>query len=109
MRTTCSRLLLLLLCLAHACVLPGCRRADSGVDLLADLETADLNGPKRSITATRLDDLSSRHLVRMGFMKKRLTEWSRDQNELGGTLKRPATAAPDRETEELLRALGYVQ
>lgn len=89
---------------ARTIVLDGYKLIETGASRRTRTEFYDL-----SKDAGEHQDLADGNPVRMAYMKRLLAEWGRDQKERGGALKRPASAAPDAETLELLRALGYVQ
>ena len=54
-------------------------------------------------------NLSSTRPILFGFMRSVLTEWSDSQARRKAMLKKPREAVLDRETEETLKALGYLQ
>lgn len=54
-------------------------------------------------------NLSSTRPILFGYMKSVLTEWSDSQARRKAMLKKPREAVLDRETEETLKALGYLQ
>ncbi len=54
-------------------------------------------------------ELSNRYSVRFGYMKRLLNEWTDSQQKRKALLKKPHGAVLDKDTEEALKALGYLQ
>jgi arylsulfatase A-like enzyme len=55
------------------------------------------------------NDISSRNKLRFKYMKRLAQQWSASQAKRKALLKKPKEAVLDKESEEALRALGYLQ
>jgi hypothetical protein len=54
-------------------------------------------------------DLARKRPVLTGYLRTLLCDWSDSQAKRKAVLKKPRGATLDKETEEVLRALGYLQ